>query len=96
MYICIRRCAILTRTHTHTHVHAHAKTHMPAAKNERSHANPQMCRMTRGEMRTGGLGGGVECLEGGKGRGFDRGGESEEGRAGCLLLFKRQWVLCAD
>lgn len=47
-------------------------------------------------MRKGGLGGGVECLEGGKGRGFDRGGESVEGRAGCLLLFKRHWVLCAD
>lgn len=28
----------------------------------------------RGEMRKGELGGGVECLEGGKGRGFDRGG----------------------
>lgn len=63
-------------THTNTHVHVHAKTHTPAAKNERNHANPQMCRMKRGEMRKGGLGGGVECLEGGKGRGVDRGGES--------------------
>lgn len=92
MYICMCRCVILTQTHACVP----AKTHMPAAKNERNHANPQMCRVTWGEMRKGGLGGGVECLEGGKGRGFDRGGESVEERAGCLLLFKRQWVLCAD
>lgn len=50
-------------------------------------------------MRKRGLGGGVECLEGGEGRegggGLMEGG-GVVGRAGCLLLFKRQWVLCAD
>lgn len=38
------------------------------------------------------------CLEGGeagKGGGLMEGG-GVAGRAGCLLLFKRQWVLCAD
>lgn len=49
------------------------------------------------KMRTRGLGG-VECLEEGEG-GFDRGRRERGGvvgRGGCLLLFKRQWVLCAD
>lgn len=36
--------------------------------------------------RRGGEGGGGGLMEGG----------GLVGRAGCLLLFKRQWVLCAD
>lgn len=93
MYICIRRCVILTNTR------ARARTCKDTYACSQERAKP--CKSPdvqddTGEMRKGGLGGGVECLEGGKGRGFDRGGESVEGRAGCLLLFKRQWVLCAD
>lgn len=39
-------------------------------------------------MRKGGLGGGVECLEGGKRRGFDRGGESVRGGLGVYYCLK--------
>lgn len=48
-------------------------------------------------MRKRGLGGEVECLEGG-GSGSDGGDEGGDAvvRAGCLPLFKRQWALCGD
>lgn len=54
-----------------------------------------MCRMTEGdeEEGTGGRSG-VPGRRGGE-RGLTEGG-FVVGRAGCLLLFKRQWVLCAD
>lgn len=48
---------VLTLTETHTRLQR-------LQKNKRSHANPQMRRET-GEMRKRGLGGGLECLEGG-------------------------------
>lgn len=95
------------RTHRdlHTGVCAHKHTHTclrQSEKNKRSHANPQMCRKTGGrqgredwEKWSAWKEGRERDSDGEKGARGREGGD-EARRAGCLLLFKRQWVLCAD
>lgn len=83
------------RTHTHTCLRQ-------SEKNKRSHANPQMCRKMGGrqgredwEKWSAWKEGRERDSDGEKGARGREGGD-EARRAGCLLLFKRQWVLCAD
>lgn len=86
----------------HRRMQRHIHTHTHACGNRRriSEATqiPQMCRMTGADEEEGI--GRRSSVPGRRGGGEGVGGLMEgggvAGRAGCLLLFKRQWVLCAD
>lgn len=90
---CIHRCAQLTHTDSNTRTHRDTQ----ACGNRRRISEAMQiprCAGKQGEDEEerigrrsgvpGRTGGGVWYREGGR------------GTAGCLLLFKRQWVLCAD
>lgn len=107
VYTCKHRCHQLVHTETCTQACARTNTHThtclrQSEKNKRSHANPQMCRKTGGrqgredwEKWSAWKEGRERDSDGEKGARGREGGD-EARRAGCLLLFKRQWVLCAD
>ncbi len=89
-----------THTHSHTNDETHRGTHACGKRRRISEAMQiPRCAGRQGEDEEERIGrrSGVPGRRGRGGliEGAGRGG-GVVGTAGCLLLFKRQWVLCAD